>query len=167
MRIRPEQRTDFAVVRQLNLSAFGTSLEADLVDALRGNAQPIVSLVADDDGHILGHIMFSPVTLLSDPVLPIMGLAPMAVVAARRRQGVGSALVRDGLERCRALGAKAIVVLGHAEYYPRFGFAPASRLGLGSEYRVPDEVFMGLELEPGSLHGKTGTVRYHPAFPPP
>ena len=121
-------------------------------------------LIADDDDAIVGHILFSPVTLTAHPGLRIMGLAPMAVVPARQRQGIGSALIREGLEHCRRLGFGAVIVLGHAEYYPRFGFTPASRFGLGCEYDVPDEVFMALELYEGILQGKSGTIRYHPAF---
>lgn len=93
-----------------------------------------------------------------------MGLAPMAVMPAAQRRGIGSALIRSGLERCAQLGYSAVVVLGHPEYYPRFGFVPASRFGIGCEYEVPDEVFMALELEPGALTGMSGTIRYHPAF---
>ena len=93
-----------------------------------------------------------------------MGLAPMAVLPARQRGGIGSALVRAGLDACRQLGCTAVVVLGHPAYYPRFGFQPASRFALGCEYDVPDEAFMALEVEPGSLVGKAGTIRYHRAF---
>jgi putative acetyltransferase len=88
----------------------------------------------------------------------------MAVLPARQRHGIGSALVNEGLKQCRQLGFSAVVVLGHAEYYPRFGFTPASRFGLGCEYDVPDDVFMVLELEQGALNGKAGTIHYHPAF---
>jgi putative acetyltransferase len=164
MHIRPEKPEDIAAIRQVNRIAFGTTTESDLVDALREQARPIVSLVADDDGTIVGHIMLSPVTLSSHLELRIMGVAPMAVVPARQRQGIGSALVRAGVEECRRLGSVAVVVLGHAKYYPRFGFMPASRFGLVSEYDVPDEVFMALALEEGALRGKPGTIRYHPAF---
>jgi len=164
MHIRPERPADIASIRAVNLTAFETSTEADLVDALREQAHPIVSLVADDVGAIVGHILFSPVTLRAHPELQIMGLAPMAVVPAKQRQGIGSALVREGLEQCRRLGFGAVVVLGHAEYYPRFGFTPASRFGLRCEYDVPDEVFMVLELDADVLRGKSGTIQYHPAF---
>jgi putative acetyltransferase len=164
MEIRPEQAADIGAVRAVNRAAFETATEADLVDALREQAKPIVSLVADDDGSIVGHILFSPVTLSGHEELRIMGLAPMAVLPAVQRRGIGSALVRAGLESCRRLGCCALVVLGHPEYYPRFGFTPASRFGIGSEYEVPDEVFMALELEPGALHDRSGTIRYHPAF---
>ena len=164
MHVRPEQPSDILSIRAVNLTAFDTSTEADLVDALREQAEPIVSLVAEDGEAVVGHILFSPVTLLAHPDLKVMGLAPMAVVPARQRQGIGSALVREGLERCRRLGFGAVIVLGHAEYYPRFGFTPASRFGVTCEYDVPDEVFMVLELDRGILQGKSGTIRYHPAF---
>jgi len=164
MQIRPERQSDIPSIRAVNQSAFNTSAEADVVDALRERAQRLVSLVADADGTIVGHIMFSPVTLLAHPDLRIMGLAPMAVVPARQRQGIGSALVHEGLERCRELGFAAVVVLGHAEYYPRFGFTPASRFSLRCEYDVPDEVFMAIELDARTLRGRSGTIRYHAAF---
>lgn len=165
MHIRPEQPDDITAIRRVNLGAFEGTTEADLVDALREQARPIVSMVAEDTGAIVGHILFSPVTLSSLPDLRIMGLAPMAVLPDRQRKGVGSALARAGITACRDLGYEAVVVLGHAEYYPRFGFVPASRFGLRSEYDVPDEVFMARELTPGALQGSgPGTIRYHPAF---
>jgi putative acetyltransferase len=164
MLIRDELAEDVAAVRAVNQAAFETSAEADLVDALRAQAEPFVSLVADEAGSIAGHICFSPVTLSGHDELKILGLAPMAVLPEQQRRGIGTALVRAGLERCRQLGFAAVVVLGHAEFYPRFGFAPASRLGIGSEYDVPDEVFMALELQAGVLNGKAGTIRYHAAF---
>jgi putative acetyltransferase len=162
--IRAERPEDIGGIRQVNLSAFETSAEADLVDALRRQARPFVSLVAVEGEEVVGHILFSPVTLSSDPAAPIMGLAPMAVRPDRQRQGVGSALVRAGLEECRLLDAIAVVVLGHAHYYPRFGFTRASAFGLASEYDVPDDVFMVLELRAGLLREKRGTISYHPAF---
>lgn len=164
MIIREERQGDIERIREVNLAAFETSAEADLVDALRRQAMPLISLVAEDDGNIVGHILFSPVTLAGpqgvDPSL--MGLAPMAVVPGRQREGVGSALVREGLGRCRQLDVGAVVVLGHPEYYPRFGFVPAARLSLRSEYDVPEEAFMVCELRDGALKGLSGTIRYHP-----
>jgi putative acetyltransferase len=113
---------------------------------------------------VVGHILFSPVTLSSEPEVAMMGLAPMAVVPTRQRHGIGAALVRTGLEACRRMGGAAVVVLGHPEYYQRFGIVPASAFGLVTEYDVPDDVFMALELRAGALRGKAGMVRYHPAF---
>jgi putative acetyltransferase len=153
VRIRPEAPGDHAGVRAVNVAAFETPAEADLVDALRAQARPLVSLVADEDGAIVGHVMFSPVTLPGHPALVLMGLAPMAVTPARQRAGIGTALVRAGLEACRRLAADAVVVVGHPRYYPRFGFAPGVRSGLGCEYDVPVEAFMVLELRPGALRG--------------
>lgn len=164
MLIRAEKERDRAAVHDLNRSAFETSLEADLVNALREQAQPAVSLVAEDGGVVIGHIMFSPVSLPDYPGSKIMGLAPMAVATDRRGKGIGSALVRFGLERCRQMGFGAVVVLGHPVYYPCFGFTPASRFGIGCEYEAPDEAFMVMELHPGYLRGLSGTVKYHPAF---
>jgi len=164
MRLRSEELADVSAIRTVNLAAFETSAEADLVDALRGQATPLISLVAEDGAAIVGHILFSPVTLNRHPDVQIMGLGPMAVVPPRQRQGIGSALVREGLDTCKRVGAGAVVVVGHATYYPRFGFAPASRFGLSCQYAVPDDVFMVVELDPGALKGVAGTVRYHPAF---
>ena len=164
MDIRTERSGDAAAIDDVNRAAFETASEATLVRALRERAQPLVSMVAGERDGIIGHIMFSPVTLSSDPGLKIMGLAPMAVLPARQRQGIGSALVRAGLDECRRLGFAAVVLVGHADYYPRFGFVPASRFRLGCEYDVPDEVFMAIELEAGALRGKAGIIRYHAAF---
>jgi len=164
MRIRTAHSKDAAGIRAVNVSAFGTTAEADLVDTLCERAAPIISLVADDEGAIVGHILFTPVTLDTDRELKVMGLAPMAVATSRQRQGIGAALVQAGLDECWQLGAAAVAVLGHAEYYPRFGFAPASNFGLMSQYDVPDDVFMIVEGRRGALAGKHGLLRYHPAF---
>jgi putative acetyltransferase len=164
MNIRPESVDDIAAIHAVNSAAFESRAEADLVDALRSAANPIVSLVADDDGRIVGHILFSPVTLSGHRGAQIMGLAPMAVLPSEQRRGIGSRLIAAGVERCRELGYGAVIVLGHADYYPRFGFTPAARFGLTSEYDVPDEAFMAIELTPGFLSGMSGTIRYHPLF---
>jgi putative acetyltransferase len=164
MLIRSEQSKDHVAVRRLNTESFETTAEANLVDALREQAAPLISLVAEDAGEIVGHILFSPVSLPGYPGLNVMGLAPMAVAQTRQRQGIGSALVRVGLDECKRLGAGAVVVLGHPEYYPRFGFTRSTHFGIGCEYEVPEEVFMAIELEPGYLRGKSGRIRYHPAF---
>ena len=164
MIVRAEQLKDYASVRGVNASAFETTAEASLVDALREQAHPVVSLVAEEGGTVIGHIMFSPVSLSGHPGLRIMGLAPMAVVPEHQRKGVGSALVRAGLEQCRQLGFGAVVVLGHPSYYPRFGFLPSVRFGIACEYEAPEEAFMLVELQPGFLDGVTGTVQFHAAF---
>jgi putative acetyltransferase len=161
--IRPEAGADHASVHELNVAAFDGTVEARLVDMLRDQARPVVSLVAEDDGVVVGHIMFSPVSLPGFARL-MMGLAPMAVTPSRQRRGIGSALVKAGLQRSRELGAVAAVVLGHPDFYPRFGFVSAARFGLQCEYDVPLEAFTALELEANALLGAAGKVSYHPVF---
>ena len=164
MLIREEKESDWPEVFTVNQAAFATPAEAHLVDALREQCSPLISLVAEEDRTIIGHILFSPVQLSGHPGLRIMGLAPMAVLPRYQRKGVGSALVRSGLEKCRALGVGAVVLLGHIGYYPRFGFVPSVRYGIGCEYQVPEEAFMVLELQAGYLAGKRGIIQYHDAF---
>lgn len=164
MNIRTEQPNDSAAVRQVNESAFETAAEADLVERLHEEAYPLISLVADVQDEIVGHIMFSPVLLSGHPELKLMGLAPMAVLPALQNRGIGSALVQAGLEACEQLGVGAVVVLGHPDYYPRFGFVPGSHFGIDCEYDVPSDVFMVRELQTGYLRGLTGTIHYHAAF---
>jgi putative acetyltransferase len=164
MIVRPEESKDHAAVHAVNASAFETPAEANLVDVLREEAHPIVSLVAEDDGKVVGHILFSPVTLSGHKALKIMGLAPMAVMPAHQGEGFGSALVKAGLEMCKELGFGAVIVLGHRGYYPRFGFTPAVNYGIGCEYDVPADVFMAMELQPGYLRGTNGIIKFHPAF---
>lgn len=164
MLIRIEEEQDHEAVYAINTSAFESPAEAKLVNALREQAKPVISLVAEDNGEVVGHILFSPVSLSEHPDLRISGLAPMAVAPGRQRQGIGSALVREGLKRCQQAGFVASVVLGHPEFYPHFGYMPASRFNIGCEYEVPDEVFMATELVPGALSDTVGTIKYHAAF---
>jgi putative acetyltransferase len=163
--IRRETKADHLAVRQVNERAFGRTGEANLVDALRKTAHPRVSLVAEIDGQIVGHIFFSPVRIESEGAMfTAMGLAPMAVLPEFQNQGIGSQLVRRGMEECLSMGQYVVVVLGHPEYYPRFGFVPAGQKGLRCEYEVPDEVFMVAELRDGTLAGRKGLVKYLPEF---
>ena len=164
MLVRPETVDDRDAVHALNVAAFDTPLEADLVDVLREDAKPIVSLVAEEDGSIRGHIMFSSVSLEGHLDLKLMGLAPMAVAPSHQRKGIGSQLVDAGLARCQQLGCPAVVVVGHPTYYPRFGFIPAVDFGIRCQYDVPSDVFMAVELQPGALEAASGAVRFHPAF---
>lgn len=160
--IRKEEPRDFAQVSELNKVAFGGDEESNIVDRLR-SVPGTISLVAEDDGAILGHICFSPVTLNGNAGT-FIGLAPMSVLPDHQRQGIGSRLVEAGLAACQANGATAVVVLGHAEYYPRFGFRNADEFGITCEYDVPPENFMALELVPGGLKGMRGVIGYDRVF---
>jgi putative acetyltransferase len=121
--------------------------------------------VAVQSDEIVGHIAFSPVKVESEhSKFDAIALAPMAVLPACQRKGIGSQLVRAGLEECRHLGNEIVVVLGHPNYYPRFGFAPAKPEGIYCEFQVPDEAWMILELKEGALAGRRGTVRFQPEF---
>ncbi|MEP0917270.1 N-acetyltransferase [Leptolyngbya sp. DQ-M1] len=162
MQVRAERLEDIEAVRRINIAAFGRSGEADLVDRLRP-ITPTLSLVAVASDQIVGHIFFSPVAI-DNTALFIFGLAPVAVLPNYQRQGIGTLLIQQGLTECDRLGCKAVVVLGHPEYYSRFGFIPAKRKGLRCEYTVPDEAFMVLELESGVLDSCEGIVRYRSEF---
>ena len=132
--IRVEQPGDRDIVRALNEHAFGGREEADIVEALHRANAVVVALVAEVGAAVVGHILFSPVTVEHSNKPPLVGLAPMAVAPGYQKQGIGSVLVREGLVRCRAAGVEGVVVLGHAEDYPRFGFVPAQQFGLRCEY---------------------------------
>ncbi|CAN1212213.1 N-acetyltransferase domain-containing protein [Tumidithrix helvetica PCC 7403] len=165
MEVRAEKPEDVGAIRKVNMAAFGRESEANLVDRLRGIASTL-SFVALQSEQIVGHIFFSPVSVegKSGENLFILGLAPVAVLPNHQRQGIGSLLIKHSLKECDRLGCKAVVVLGHPEYYPRFGFIPAKEKGLRCEYTVPDEAFMVLELASGALEGCSGTIKYRSEF---
>lgn len=162
--VREEVAADFERIDEVNCLAFPTDAEARLVRLLREQARPFVSLVAIDASAVVGHIAFSPVRLASKEPIFVMGLGPMSVVPERQRRGVGGRLVEAGIHECRRLGVQALVVLGHIDYYPKFGFLPASRWDVKCEYDVPDEAFMLLELEAGCVPPDAKLARYHEAF---
>ncbi len=165
MIIRLEQSGDIEEIRRINIEAFGSESEADLVEALRDSGTPLLSLVAKKDGELVGHILFSPVSIEPENGnIRIAGLAPMAVATAYQKRGIGSKLVDEGLKRCKLAGYVAVVVLGHPKYYPRFGFIPSVKYGIKSEYDVSSDVFMAIELVDGALAESGGIVIYHEAF---
>ena len=161
--IRLEQPGDVTGIRETNEQAFGTPLEADLVDALR-HTPDFLSLVATTDGRIVGHILFTPITMDPPVERRIAGLAPMAVRPEHQRSGIGGQLIRAGLAECRRRGYSAVLVLGHPDYYPKFGFMPAHTAGVTCEFPSPPEAFMSLELERGALNGVSGIAHYRPEF---
>ncbi len=165
MTIREEKSTDIDSIWNVNTEAFETEAEANLVNALRNSDCNFISLVAETEGNIVGHILFTPVELTGNRNrLKIMGLAPMAVLRQYQYKGVGSKLVKTGIKHCQSLGYDALAVLGHPGYYPKFGFEPSVAYGIKSEYEVPDEAFMILELVPNSLKDHQGILKYHELF---
>ncbi len=163
MEIREERPGDQEAIRRVHRDAFGGDLEARLVDLLRERGKAVTSLVADDHGQIVGHILFSEVTIDAASGCRALGLAPLGVLPANQHQGVGSSLVREGLTRCTDAGHDVVVLVGAPAYYARFGFHAAKARGLDNEYGVNDE-FMVLELRTASLDRVRGLVRYAPEF---
>lgn len=167
MIIRRETTDDYRAVYDLHFRAFGEEDEARLVEKIRQSAAyvPELSLVADMAGQVVGHIMFSRISISSGSgEFSALALAPMAVLPGYQNKGIGSLLVMQGLQACRLKDHKIVVVVGHPEYYPRFGFVPARSKGLEVSFEVPDSAFMVIELSKGALEGKGGLVKYSPSF---
>jgi putative acetyltransferase len=164
--IRVERPEDISAVHRVNALAFERPEEAGVVDRLRQANIAFLSLVAEDGGAIVGHILFTPAIVEgAGQRVAGMGLAPLAVVPERQRQGVGSSLVRRGLDLLRADGCPFVIVLGHAEYYARFGFERAAVHGLACQWEgVPDEAFMVLVFDPATMRGVSGVARYRDEF---
>jgi putative acetyltransferase len=162
--VREEEPRDQEGVRKVNLAAFSNGPEAAVVDRLRAACDDYLGFVAVEDGAVVGHILFTPATLDGCDAVG-MGLAPMAVLPERQRMGVGSQLVRHGLEHVRRSGRPFVIVLGHPDYYPQFGFELASKYRLVSQWEgVPDEAFMVIVFDKGALPEEGGTARYRDEF---
>lgn len=159
--IRDEQPGDIAAVREVNRQAFGQDDEGRIVDALREHGVATVSLVAVDNHVVVGHIIFSPLSV--GPATGV-GLGPMAVAPSHQRQGIGTRLVQAGIERLRSSGCPFVVVIGHPDFYPRFGFQPATSHGVTCEWDVPPEAFMVNILDPRVVDSLRGVARYRPEF---
>jgi putative acetyltransferase len=165
MIIRREEPQDIAAIRQVNEQAFGGSGEANAIEALRDRGAATLSLVAVIDDRVVGHLFFTPAAIeTADHTWPALGLAPLAVLPEHQRRGIGSALMRAGLAECARLGYERVIVLGHPDYYPRFGFLRASLYGIRPEWEAPDEAFMVLELQRGALDSVSGIARYQPEW---
>ena len=159
--VRPEHAGDRAGIHAVEAACFPTSAEAQLVDSLRDAGRLLLSLVAERDGVLIGHVAFSPVSVEAGAMAA--ALRPLAVLEGQRRQGVGARLVEDGLAACRAAGFGWVVVLGDPVYYARFGFQPAAALGLSDEYGG-GVAFQVLELAADALPVGAGLVKYAPEF---
>jgi putative acetyltransferase len=161
--IRPETEFDRDPIFRVNHLAFGRDDEARLVDALRGGGFVRLSLVADTAGQIVGHILFSELTIEGrDGIVSALALAPLAVVPEFQRRGIGSELVRGGLDLCREQNHRIVMVVGDPRFYSRFGFSSPPPRRLCSPYA--GDSFMVLELEQGALRSVTGAVHYPPPF---
>ena len=166
LEIRQEREADEAAVRDVLVEAFGQPNEADLVDALRKGAAffPELSLVAEAGAAVVGHILLTRLHVRGALAKPGLALAPMGVKESFQRLGIGGELIRAGLRVAREKGEPFVVVLGHPDYYPRFGFERASRFGIKASFDVPDEALMALELHPGGLAGVSGSLCWAPEF---
>jgi putative acetyltransferase len=167
MEIRPERDTDAAAIHQVVTLAFGQPAEADLVDALRGTDAwiPELSLVAEENGRVVGHVLFTRMAVRDgERRHAALALAPVAVHPAQQNGGIGSQLIRHGIERARALGHRVVIVLGHPTYYPRFGFEPAGARGIRYVEAGHEAAFMAMELAAGGLDGVSGVSEYAPPF---
>ncbi|MFN7925822.1 MAG: N-acetyltransferase [Bryobacteraceae bacterium] len=161
--IREETSVIHSAIRQIHEAAFKRADEADLVDRLRANGAILLSLVAELEGEAAGSVIFSRMTIETPSAcIDAVALAPVAVLPEHQRTGVGSELIRSGLDILRQRGERIVIVLGHPEYYPRFGFSVEAAAALDSPF--PRHAFMALELVPGALDGVRGRVRYPPAF---
>jgi len=158
-----EDTMERSLIRSINEAAFGRPDEADLVDALRTAGVVLVSLVAEVDQRIVGHILFSRMWIeTTSGSCPAAALAPMAVLPGHQRRGIGRRLIRHGLDLLRRRGERIVIVLGHPDYYPRFGFSSEKARSLESPFSPKS--FMAMELSPGALDGIRGRVRYPVAF---
>ncbi|MDZ8236942.1 N-acetyltransferase [Nostoc sp. ChiQUE01b] len=165
MNIRCETLTDYPAIAQVNTLAFGQDNEAKLVERIRHSDRyiPELSLVAEIEGMVVGHILFSYIDLANKQTLQVLGLAPLAVYPQFQRQGIGSALIKAGLEIAEANKEAIVIVLGHPEFYTRFGFQTSVIYGIESPFPVPEEFFMVKPLQ--GYHKKCkGKVVYPPAF---
>lgn len=164
--IRKEQENDYKRVYEVNQLAFQQESESKLIEKIRKgkNFIPELSLVAEVNGKIVGHILFSKIKIVGDSIFDSLALAPMAVIPEFQKKGIGSELIKSGIEKAKELCFNSIIVLGHKDYYPKFGFKKASEWGIKCPFDVPDNAFMAIELTEKALEGKAGTVKYPDDF---
>jgi predicted N-acetyltransferase YhbS len=165
--LRKEEEKDYTEVESLLNKAFGQKNEGILVNRLRKNPDfiPKLSLVAEYKNIIVGYILFFPIIIVSGTIHHTsLALAPMAVLPDFQKKGIGKRLINTGLMRAKDAGFSSVIVLGHPEYYPRFGFKPASGYNIKPEFDVPDNVFLAKELKDGGLKNISGTVHYPEEF---
>jgi len=166
MIIRQEKKEDYKKIYEINKKAFNQNNESELINRIRAskNFIPELSLVAENNGEIIGHILFSKMKIIGEKEYETLSLAPIAVLPKYQNQGVGGKLIKEGLKRAEKLGFDSVIVVGHKDYYPKFGFEKASKWKIKCPFDVPDEAFMGIELKPGSLRNKSGVVEFPKEF---
>ena len=164
--IRTEEEKDYKRIDKINKLAFQQEDESILIEKIRKgeNFIPELSLVAEIDNKIVGHILFSKIKIIGSSVFESLALAPMAVIPDFQKKGIGVALINKGMKKAKEMGFDSIIVLGHNEYYPKFGFLRASKWNIKCPFEVPDEAFMAIELTEKALGGKSGTVKYPDEF---
>jgi len=164
--IRKEEEKDHKQIYEVNKLAFQQENESKLIEKIRKseNFIPELSIVAEIDNRIVGHILFSKIKIIGDSDYESLALAPMAIIPEFQKSGIGSELIKKGMDKAKELGFDSIIVLGHKEYYPKFGFQRASKWDIKCPFEVPDEVFMAIELTEKALEGKAGTVEYPDEF---
>ena len=165
IKFRQEEPDDQLAIRRVNEQGFGGGEEADLVDALRQANAIVLSMVALENDYIVAHALFTEVLVTqADTQFTALGLGPMAVLPTHQRKGIGTQLLKIALDKCRRFDYDFVVVLGHPEFYSRFGFSPAKPYGISCEFDAPDEAFMVLGLRENALAGRSGTVHYRDEF---
>ena len=166
MIIRREKKEDFKSIYEINYQAFKQKNESELIERIRGskNFVPELSLIAETNGRIVGHILLSKIKIKGEKEYESLILAPMAVLSELQKQGIGEKLITEGLKKARELGFSSVIVLGHKDYYPKFGFEKASKWNIKCSLEVPDEAFMAIELNIGALTEKSGIVEFPKEF---
>nr|QNO42528.1 hypothetical protein MMHALIEK_00003 [Methanosarcinales archaeon ANME-2c ERB4] len=164
--IRKEEEKDHKQIYEVNKLAFQQENESKLIEKIRKSENFILelSIVAEIDNRIVGHILFSKIKIIGDSDYESLALAPMAVIPEFQKRGIGSELIKKGIDKAKELGFDSIIVLGHKEYYPKFGFQRASKWDMKCPFEVPDGVFMAIELTEKAFEGKAGTVKYPDEF---
>ena len=166
MIIRREKNEDFKSIYEINYQAFKQKNESELIESIRGskNFVPELSLVAEKNGKIVGHLLLSKIKIKGEKVYESLILAPLAVLPELQKQGIGEKLIKEGLKKARELGFSSVIVVGHKDYYPKFGFEKASKWNIKCSFEVPDEAFMAIELKVRALADKSGIVKYPKEF---
>ncbi len=165
--IRTEQKKDYQAIKEVNDLAFEREVEGNLIEKLRKSQDYIdeLSMVAEVDKSVVGHILFYPIQIVAkEATFPALALAPLAVMPAYQHNGVGKKLVKSGLKKAGQLGYPTVIVLGHQDYYPQFGFTPARQWNIKNPFEVPDDSFFAIELKEGALAKVHGTVAYPQEF---